>query len=117
MSIDIWIESPDRCDKCGSAIPQLKSPCDSINITHNVSGMWSKAGIYDAFYQSDGWTITEPYLAMLRAGLAKFESEYKEFEKLNAANGWGKAENALPFLKKWIEICSANIGCRIRVSR
>ena len=117
MSIDIWVESPSRCPKCGGPLPRLQYPSDSINITHNVSGMWSLAGIYDAFYNSEGWTVSQPYIAMLRAGLAKFEAEYPEFEKLNPSNGWVKAEHALPFLKKWIETCEANVGCVIRVSK
>ena len=41
MSLDIWVESPSSCPKCGGPLPRLQSPCDSINITHNVGGMWT----------------------------------------------------------------------------
>lgn len=117
MSLDIWVESPSSCPKCGGPVPRLQSPCDSMNITHNVGNMWVRAGISDAFYSSDGWTITQPYIQMLRSGLSVFKSEYEEFEKLDSPNGWGKAEHALLFLQKWIQMCEANVGCTIRVSR
>lgn len=88
-----------------------------MNITHNVNIMWVKCGIYDALYNSNGWTVTVPYIEMLKDGLEKFELHFTEMEKLNPENGWGTAEIALTWLRNWIAICEASIGCIIGVSK
>ena len=84
------------------------------NITHDVWKMWEKAGVRDAFYESDGH-IAEEYIEALGSGLRHFVEHYPEYEKLNSSNGWAMAENALPWLFNAYRAFAANPKARIRV--
>lgn len=72
------------------------------NITHNVSNMWKKAGIYEALYNSAGKTSKE-ILPILEKGLKDMKEKPDEYKKLDAPNGWGTYEQALSWLDKLIE--------------
>jgi hypothetical protein len=60
--------------------------------------MWLKAGVHDALYESEGHLARE-YIEVLERGVADMEANFVEYEKLNAANGWGLAKHALPWLE------------------
>lgn len=105
MSLDIWLEVPERCPNCGHELQRVGRP--SYNYTHNVTPMWKKAGVYDAFYRSDGEKVTAEYLQTLQQGVQRFEAAPSEFEKLNPSNRWGSARDALDFLKTWAQECEA----------
>lgn len=89
------------------------------NITHNLGDMARAAGIYEALWQPEelGITKAEQLIAPLTEGLAKLEAKPKKFEKFNAANGWGKYEDFVPFVRKYLEACKANPEAEVVVSR
>lgn len=115
MSLDIWLEVPQRCPNCKFEISRTQ--LSSFNYTHNVTRMWDKAGVYEALYESEGKLVTAEYIEVLRKGVQKFRAEYPEFEKLNSPNGWGLAKNALPWLERWLHECEENLGAIIRACR
>ena len=115
MSLDIDLYAPAQCPHCGSALPRVEEV--GKNITHNVAGMWQKAGVYSALYESDGLTITPEYIAVIEQGVAAMERDFDEYRKLDTPNGWGTAIQALPWLKEWLEACRRNVGAQIHVSR
>lgn len=77
------------------------------NMTHNVSRMWRKAGIYDALYKSQG-RIAGDVVRELRVGLQKMLDNREEYEKLNPENGWGSYASAINFLRDVIIGCEDN---------
>ena len=116
MSLDIYLMTPESCPHCGMPLPP-STEIFSQNYTHNVVSMWTKAGVYDALYMSDTWTVDKDYLQTLREGIANFERAFAEYEKLDPSNGWGSAAGALSWLRKWLEACEKNLGATIHVSK
>ena len=111
MSLDLYLES-DVCPHCGRGDGELFWQ----NYTHNVTPMWSKAGVYDALYMSHGHKAEE-YIEALERGVADMEANLAEYEKLNPPNGWGSAVTALPWLRRVLDAFKANPGATIRVSK
>lgn len=87
-----------------------------VNITHNISPMWDKAGVYEALYESDGKRPGD-YIEALRSGVADMEAKPAEYRLLDSPNGWGKYEHALPFLKECLAAYEQYPDGRIVVSR
>jgi len=88
----------------------------SRNITHNLTGMWNKAGIYDSLYNSHRMRPKE-IIGLLRSGLAHMEDNPAEYRLLEPENGWGSYENALEFLRDVIAICSRYPNATIGISK
>lgn len=86
------------------------------NITHNLTGMWKEAGVFDALYESEGKTAEE-VLPELEAGLALMIQDPERFEKFNASNGWGTYKHAVPFLSELIAGFKKYPNGVIKVSR
>lgn len=87
-----------------------------MNITHNLTPMWKKAGIYDALYNSEHREAKD-VLPVLMDGLADMIANPKEYSKLNSPNGWGLYENAVPWLSELIIGFKNNPEGVIEVSR
>ncbi len=87
-----------------------------MNITHNLTPMWKKAGIYDALYNSE-YMEAKDILPVLIDGLADMVANKEEYEKLNSPNGWGLYENAVPWLVELIQGCKDYPDSVIEVSR
>jgi hypothetical protein len=84
------------------------------NITHNVSPMWSRAGVYEALYKSRDKTAAD-VVDVVRAGVQTMEREPDEFRKLNPPNGWGDYNGALAFLRAFLTACEAHPKAKIGV--
>ena len=89
------------------------------NITHNLGRMANEAGIYQALWRPEeiGITKASQLVGPLSEGLLKLVGEPGRFEALNASNGWGKWENFVPFVAKYLEACKNNPDAAVRVSR
>ena len=88
----------------------------SRNITHNVSRMWVKAGIYEDIYNSEGKKASE-IVKNLKRGYAEMKHDKQGYSKLNPENGWGSYERALEFLKGLIEDCEEHPDAIIDISK
>ena len=86
------------------------------NATHNLTPMWSLAGVYDALYMSHGKLAGEIRNTLLD-GCRKMIAEKAEFEKLNPSNGWGNYDCALEFLTKTAQACAEHPKAKIRMSK
>lgn len=86
------------------------------NITHNLIGMWTEAGVYNALYWSAG-KLAREIIPELEAGVLAMESDPERFKAFNSPNGWGLYKNALPWLKKYLSACRENPDALIRVSK
>ena len=69
MSLDIDLRAPIVCPHCGG-ITGSGDDLFSANYTHNVIPMWSKAGVYEALYESDGH-VASRYIDVLDRGVAE----------------------------------------------
>ena len=87
-----------------------------MNITHNLTPMWKKAGIYDALYNSECYEARD-VLPVLIDGLNHMIANQEEYEKLNSPNGWGVYEHAVPWLSELIVEFKNNPRGIIEVSR
>lgn len=85
------------------------------NYTHNVTPMWTKAGVYESLYESEGKTASE-ILPTLREGYKQMVDNSSEYEKLNPENGWGSYDGALKFLKEFIKACEQDPDGIIHIS-
>lgn len=97
MSLDLYLVGA-RCEHCN----RDGETFFDLNVTHNLTGMWSKAGIYDALYMSDGQRAGD-HLPALEKGLADMLLNKEDYELLNPPNGWGNYEGAVRFLQSVIE--------------
>ena len=86
------------------------------NITHNVTPMWHKAGVYDALYNSEGRLAGE-LVPVLESGLADMAVNYLEYRKLNPPNGWGDYDSAYDFLLKFMQACRKHPKSKVHVSK
>lgn len=86
-------------DICLKVVKEVK--VFDANFTHNVTSMWRKAGVYDALYNSEGMTAFE-VLPYLRGGLDDMRAKPDEYAALDAPNGWGTYNNALPWLERLV---------------
>lgn len=107
MSLDFSLYTPagEPCETCGRG-DEARELYDA-NVTHNVTPMWDKAGVYDALYRSHGKRAGD-VVATLRIGLADMVGRSLEYRALNPPNGWGSYEGALHFLRATIAACEAN---------
>jgi len=111
MSLDIYLVR-DYCDKCGRGDDEVYWR----NITHNVSNMWREAGVYDSLYESHGQKASQ-HIDKLERGLELMLNHFEEYKRLDASNGWGKAEHAIAFLYFTLKAFREYPGAQIRVSK
>jgi hypothetical protein len=115
MSLDLYINRSTKCPKCSEVI-SLEDEAFWRNITHNVNGMWRKAGVYEALYESEGKRSGD-YLETLEAGLTDMLERFETYKAMDAPNGWGKAEHACAFLWAVIQAVRENPDGVFHVSR
>ncbi len=89
------------------------------NVTHNLGGMASEAGIYKHLWRPDEIKITkaEQLIEPLTVGLLLLISNPERFKKLNPDNGWGDYEGLVEFVRSYLKACKENPDAEIRVSR
>ena len=88
----------------------------SGNMTHNVTPMWVKAGVYDALYNSEG-KIAKTIIPTLKKGVDDMVEKADEYRKLDSPNRWGLYIDALPFLKEILKACQENPDSKIWISK
>jgi hypothetical protein len=110
VSLDIWL----TVDVDTGGPEPVSMTLHDANYTHNVIGMWEKAGAYEALYESAGKMAGEVVEA-LEKGVADMESKPGEYILLNAKNGWGTYPTALKFLQEFTAACKQHPKAIINV--
>lgn len=89
------------------------------NITHNLAGMADEAGIYKHIWRPDELNITQAkdLIDPLEKGLIDLVLRPSHYTEFNAANGWGKYEDFVPWVAKYLEACKKSPGAFIDISR
>lgn len=91
----------------------------SANITHNLNRMAEAAGIYKHLWRPDEIEITtaSELIEPLDAGLQKLSGDPEYYRTFNAPNGWGKYENLVDFVEKYLAACREYPDATVSVSR
>lgn len=89
------------------------------NITHNLTEMADKAGIYKHLWRPEELGITKAVdlVSPLSKGLSKLKNKPEYFKRFNPSNGWGNYENLVEFVEEYITACVENPDAEISVSR
>lgn len=113
MSLDVYLHT-ERCKSCGRHDVVFEA-----NITHNLNKMAEEAGIYNELWRPEeiGITKAKQLIEPLEMGIANLEGNPEYFKTLEPANGWGKYENFVPWIKKYLKACKDNPGSIVSVSR
>lgn len=87
----------------------------SANITHNLTEMAEKAGLYIPIWQPDeaGIHWAAELIEPLEKGLALLKGDPKEFEKYNPPNGWGDYDGFVGFVEEYLEACRDYPGAQV----
>ena len=77
------------------------------NITHNLTEMAEKAGIYYVLWRPEEINAVHAadILPVLRQGLAELAMYPDKYKAFNPKNGWGTYEGLINFTKNYIEAC------------
>jgi len=89
------------------------------NITHNLTNMADKAGIYSCLWRPEEIKAkhAKDIIKPLEKGLKKLKAKPKYFSKFNSPNGWGMYEHFVPFVEACLEACKKYPNAEIYVSR
>lgn len=91
----------------------------TANITHNMTEMASKAGLYGALWhpEENGWEHAKDLLPTLSSGLKKLYEKPEYFKQFNPENGWGSYELLVEFVEGYMKACIKYPKAVINVSR
>jgi hypothetical protein len=124
MSLDVYLygkETLVKCQcQCGHSHFKKERPLlFDYNITHNLNKMAAEAGLYEALWRPEeiGAQQAKDIIGKLGVGLDVLKHSPDEFKKFNPINGWGKYENLVSFVEKYLEACIENPESDISVSR
>ena len=90
----------------------------SRNITHNLTKMAAKAGIYDVLWHPERLAIKQARdcISNLKDGLLYLACNRVECEALNSPNGWGMYEHFVPFVTEVLTGCCDYPEAEVKVS-
>lgn len=125
MSLDVYLEDEPSsrqciCPECGDVhATERAAYMFDANITHNLGPMAEAAGIYDHVWRPEeiGVQRASQLIAPLRTGLERLRAEPERFLAMDAANGWGRYVDFVPWLEEYIAACEQYPEALVRVSR
>lgn len=125
MSLHVYLQDEPRshkctCPECGDEHATVRAvDLFSANITHNLTHMAEAAGVYDHIWRPEetGVRRADQLIAPLRGGLERLRAEPDRFKAMDAANGWGRYVDFLPWLEEYIAACERFPEALVRVSR
>lgn len=88
-------------------------------ITHNLSEMADKAGIYRHLWRPEELNIKKAVQLIdpLEGGLALLKANPTYYRQFNAKNGWGTYENLVKLIEEYLKACRDYPEAVIRVRR
>lgn len=89
------------------------------NITHNLTEMADKAGIYYALWRPEeqGWKKAKDITPLLEDGLKRLKESPFFYRQFNPSNGWGSYEVFVQFVEEYLQACKKYPDAVIEVSR
>lgn len=103
----------------GKTLTEEEEYVYDANITHNLSEMADKAGIYQALWRPEeiGKNKATELIHILENGLIALKLKPEYFEKFNSDNGWGMYENFVPFVENYLNACREYPDADVYASR
>jgi hypothetical protein len=114
MSLDVYLYFTVDTGKSKESIDVFWS-----NITHNLTTMAYKAGIYCHCWRPEeiGIKTAGDLIEPLRNGLSRLKKYPKYFDQFSAANGWGLYEHFVPWVEEYLNACEEYPKAEIAISR
>ena len=91
----------------------------TANITHNLTEMAEKAGLYKYLWRPDELSLTKAkeLIKPLTQGLQKLKSNSDYYKEFSPSNGWGTYEGLVKFTEDYLEACKKYPKAYIEISR
>lgn len=91
----------------------------SANITHNLNKMADAAGVYMYIWRPDelGIVKAEELIEPLQNGLTELKSSTHKYKSYNPPNGWGRYEDLVDWIDRYLDACKKYPEAKVRVSR
>lgn len=96
MSLDIWLT-----DENGREVFEA-------NITHNLTTMADKAGVYTALWRPEDLKdvrVAKDLIPYLVKGLQELADNYDTYQQYNPVNGWGNYANLISLIARYHIAC------------
>ncbi len=110
MSLDVILYNVTKsaCEHCGAEEEILT--VFMSNITHNLTTMASRAGIYNVVWHPENMNIDKAceIIPILQDGIKMLEANPEYFKQFEPKNKWGTYDNFVPWLKRYLAACIAN---------
>lgn len=102
MGLTVYIETK-KCPTCGHY-----EEVYSQSITHNMTKMAKKAGIFQVLWRQEetGLTKAKDLMKPLEEAIKKMKKKPKMYKGLESPCGYGTYENFLQWMEKLLEVCS-----------
>lgn len=90
----------------------------SANITHNLSAMAQRVGVYEWLWLEDFFTIKARHLILpLSTAIRSMVDCYDYLQQFNPENGWGDYHGFLKFIQEYRDACERFPDADVSVSR
>jgi len=91
----------------------------SENITHNLTKMADKAGIYECLWtpEENKFKKAKDIIPKLEKGLKDLKARPDYYKMWDASNGWGLWEHFVPFVESILDACKKYPNGKIEASR
>jgi len=89
------------------------------NITHNLTTMADKAGIYYPLWRPEeiGIVRAKQLIGPLLEGLGQLRRDPEYFKQFNPSNGWGDYDGFVDFIEDYLQACKEYPEAKVSVSR
>lgn len=112
MSLSIYLTDPTATYEVGSLY--------DCNITHNLTTMADKAGIYNALWHPEEITkslVAGDLIEVVTNGLIELHKRPDYFKKFDDEKGWGTYEDFWRFVSEYLDFLTKYPLAKIEVSR
>lgn len=125
MSLDVYLTGKPKRVKCvcrncwNEHYAKSEEEYYWANITHNLTQMADKAGVYYALWRPEekGWRFARDIILVLEIGLGNLKGDPIFYKQFNPPNEWGSYDGLVEFIERYLEACKEHPKARIRVSR
>ena len=110
LDLDIHVDKWTSYDEGATFLKENYCVHDS-NITHNLTKMAHKSGLYNPLwdiykYTDDDNKVLARYLISdLEEGLKELKSNPEKYKQFNSPNSWGMYKHFVPFVEKFLKDC------------